>query len=81
MNDWMSSSLLNESKTQEIIRRFLGKKISFPDCVASLDAYPRLPEFLSFCREAVGQPDLRVPSLKPKNVVQSVSADTNPSAC
>jgi hypothetical protein len=27
-----------KSETQEIIRRFLARKISFPDCIAALDA-------------------------------------------
>jgi hypothetical protein len=27
-----------KSETQEIIRRFLARRISFPDCIAALDA-------------------------------------------
>ena len=27
-----------KSETQEIIRRFLARRLSFPDCIAALDA-------------------------------------------
>jgi len=37
-----------KSETQEVIRRFLARRLSFPDCIAALDAaladlVPRLP--------------------------------------
>jgi hypothetical protein len=48
-----------KSKTREVIRRFLKQRISFPDCIAALDAalaelIPRLrPEELADLRHVM----------------------------